>query len=223
MSYRILLVDDEPDILEIVGYNLKKEGFEISTAEDGLQAIAQAKKHNPHLIIMDVMMPNMNGIEACEKIREIPALSKTIITFLTARAEDYSQIAGLEAGADDYITKPVKPKILLSKVNALLRRLDDSSSKNKVAIKGIVIDADKYKVLKDGIEIKCAKKEFELLQLLSSVIGKVFTRDEIMNTVWGTDVFIGDRTIDVHIRKLREKLGNDFIETIKGVGYRLSE
>ncbi len=223
MSYRILLVDDEPDILEIVGYNLKKEGFEITTAEDGLQAIAQAKKHNPHLIIMDVMMPNMNGIEACEKIRENPALSKTIITFLTARAEDYSQIAGLEAGADDYITKPVKPKILLSKVKSLLRRLEGKKEASVILFKGIEIDSKKYKVIKDGAELKFARKEFELLQLLFTEIGKVFTRDEIMNTVWGQDVFIGDRTIDVHIRKLREKLGNDLIETVKGVGYKLSE
>ena len=224
MSYRILLVDDEPDILEIVGYNLKKEGFEISTAKDGVQAISQAKKHKPHLIIMDVMMPNLNGIEACEKIREIPELSKTIITFLTARSEDYSQIAGLEAGADDYITKPVKPKVLLSKVNALLRRFDKKETTTaQASFKGVVIDTDKYKVLKEGVELKFAKKEFELLQLLFSAVGKVFTREDIMNTVWGTDVFIGDRTIDVHIRKLREKLGNDFIETIKGVGYRLKE
>tara|TARA_B110000967_G_C18844923_1_gene541439 strand:- start:896 stop:1570 length:675 start_codon:yes stop_codon:yes gene_type:complete len=224
MNYRILLVDDEPDILEIVGYNLKKEGFEISTAKDGVQAISQAKKHKPHLIIMDVMMPNLNGIEACEKIREIPELSKTIITFLTARSEDYSQIAGLEAGADDYITKPVKPKVLLSKVNALLRRFDKKETTTaQASFKGVVIDTDRYKVLKEGVELKFAKKEFELLQLLFSAVGKVFTREDIMNTVWGTDVFIGDRTIDVHIRKLREKLGNDFIETIKGVGYRLKE
>ena len=223
MIYRILLVDDEPDILEIVGYNLKKEGYEITTANDGVQAIEKAIKHKPHLIIMDVMMPNMDGIEACEKIREIPELSKTIITFLTARAEDYSQIAGLEAGADDYITKPVKPKILLSKVKALLRRLDDNTSTKNKVLRGIEIDTEKYKVVKEGVEVRLARKEFELLQLLFSAVGKVFTREQIMNTVWGTDVFIGDRTIDVHIRKLREKLGDGFIETIKGVGYRLSE
>ena len=223
MIYRILLVDDEPDILEIVGYNLKKEGYEITTANDGVQAIEKAIKHKPHLIIMDVMMPNMDGIEACGKIREIPELCKTIITFLTARAEDYSQIAGLEAGADDYITKPVKPKILLSKVKALLRRLDSETTAENKILRGIEIDAEKYKVLKKGVEVRLARKEFELLQLLFSAIGKVFTREEIMNTVWGTDVVIGDRTIDVHIRKLREKLGDEFIETIKGVGYRLSE
>ena len=223
MTYRILLVDDDPDILEIVGYNLKKQGYEITIANDGVEAISRAKKCNPHLIIMDVMMPNMDGIEACEKIREIPELSKTIITFLTARAEDYSQIAGLEAGADDYITKPVKPKILLSKVKALLRRLDEKSdSKNKI-VRGVTLDVDKYKVLKKGVELKLARKEFELLQLLFSEVGKVFTREQIMNTVWGNDVFVGDRTIDVHIRKLREKLGNESIETMKGVGYRLKE
>ena len=223
MSYRILLVDDEPDILEILGYNLKKEGYEVFMAEDGLQAIVQAKKHKPHLIVMDVMMPNMDGIEACIKIRETPELSKTIITFLSARSEDYSQISGLNAGADDYLTKPVRPRVLLSKVKSLLRRLEDTSTENPQVFKDITIDPSKYKVLKGGVEIKFAKKEFKLLQLLFSNIGKVFTRDEIMNTIWGTDVFVGDRTIDVHIRKLREKLGNNVIETIKGVGYRLSE
>jgi two-component system alkaline phosphatase synthesis response regulator PhoP len=223
MSYRILIVDDEPDILEILGYNLKKEGYEVFMAEDGLQAIVQAKKHKPHLIVMDVMMPNMDGIEACIKIRENPELSKTIITFLSARSEDYSQISGLNAGADDYLTKPVRPRVLLSKVKSLLRRLEDTSTENPQVFKDITIDPNKYKVLKGGVEIKFAKKEFKLLQLLFSNIGKVFTRDEIMNTIWGTDVFVGDRTIDVHIRKLREKLGNNVIETIKGVGYRLSE
>ena len=223
MNYRILLVDDEPDILEIVSYNLKKEGYKVITANDGIQAIEQAIKYNPHLIVMDVMMPNMDGIEACEKIREIPELSKTLITFLTARGEDYSQIAGLEAGADDYITKPVKPKILLSKIKSLLRRLEDASEQGKIIVKGVFIDAIKYKVVKDGVEIKFARKEFELLQLLFSEVGKVFTRKIIMEKVWGMDVIIGDRTIDVHIRKLREKLGDDMIETIKGVGYRLSE
>ena len=223
MSYRILIVDDEPDILEILGYNLKKEGYKVFMAEDGLQAIVQAKKHKPHLIVMDVMMPNMDGIEACIKIRETPELSKTIITFLSARSEDYSQISGLNAGADDYLTKPVRPRVLLSKVKSLLRRLEDTSTEKPQVFKDITIDPSKYKVLKGGVEIKFAKKEFKLLQLLFSDIGKVFTRDEIMNTIWGTDVFVGDRTIDVHIRKLREKLGNNIIETIKGVGYRLSE
>ena len=223
MSYRILLVDDEPDILEILGYNLKKEGYEVFVAEDGLQAIVQAKKHKPHLIVMDVMMPNMDGIEACIKIRETPELSKTIITFLSARSEDYSQISGLNAGADDYLTKPVRPRVLLSKVKSLFRRFENTSTEKPQVFKDITIDPSKYKVLKGGVEIKFAKKEFKLLQLLLSDIGKVFTRDEIMNTIWGTDVFVGDRTIDVHIRKLREKLGNNIIETIKGVGYRLSE
>ena len=223
MSYRILIVDDEPDILEILGYNLKKEGYEVFMAEDGLQAIVQAKKHKPHLIVMDVMMPNMDGIEACIKIRETPELSKTIITFLSARSEDYSQISGLNAGADDYLTKPVRPRVLLSKVKSLFRRFENTSTEKPQVFKDITIDPSKYKVLKGGVEIKFAKKEFKLLQLLLSDIGKVFTRDEIMNTIWGTDVFVGDRTIDVHIRKLREKLGNNIIETIKGVGYRLSE
>ncbi len=223
MSYRILLVDDEPDILEILGYNLKKEGYEVFIAEDGLQAIVQAKKYKPHLIVMDVMMPNMDGIEACIKIRETPEISKTIITFLSARSEDYSQISGLNAGADDYLNKPVRPRVLLSKVKSLLRRFEDTSTQKAHIFKDITIDSNKHKVLKGGVEIKFAKKEFKLLQLLFSDIGKVFTRDEIMNTIWGTDVFVGDRTIDVHIRKLREKLGDNVIETIKGVGYRLSE
>ena len=174
MSYRILLVDDEPDILEILGYNLKKEGYEVFMAEDGLQAIVQAKKHKPHLIVMDVMMPNMDGIEACEKIREIPELSKTIITFLTARGEDYSQIAGLEAGADDYITKPVKPKILLSKIKSLLRRLEVETGQEKTTVNGVFIDTNKYKVVKEGVEIKFARKEFELLLLLFLCYSSIF-------------------------------------------------
>ncbi len=222
MNYRILLVDDEQDILEIVGYNLKKEGYDVTTAADGLQAVELAQQYKPHLIIMDVMMPNMDGITACEKIREIAELDKTIITFLTARSEDYSQIAGLEAGADDYISKPVKPKILVSKVKALLRRLEDKPL-DVIQFKDVVIDLEKYKVIKAGEELKFARKEFELLQLLFSEPGKVFTREVIMEQVWGADVFIGDRTIDVHIRKLREKLGNELITTIKGVGYRLQE
>ena len=223
MNYRILLVDDEPDILEIVSYNLKKEGYKVITANDGMQAIEQAIKYNPHLIVMDVMMPNMDGIEACEKIREIPELSKTLITFLTARGEDYSQIAGLEAGADDYITKPVKPKILLSKIKSLLRRLEDASVQGKIIVKGVFIDANKYKVVKDGVEIKFAKKEFDLLCLLFSDRGRLFKREEIMRKVWGTESFVGDRTIDVHIRKLRQKLGENLISTIKGVGYQINE
>ena len=220
----ILLVDDEPDILEIVGYNLTQEGYSIVTAENGLKAINQAKKHKPHLIILDVMMPEMDGIEACEKLRAIPELSQSIITFLTARGEDYSQLAGFEAGADDYITKPVKPKVLVSKVKALLRRfreLEDAPKNLKLG--NLVINREEYKVIKDKQEMLLPRKEFELLALLASKPGKVFKREEILDNVWGNEVIVGGRTIDVHIRKLREKIGNDRFKTVKGVGYKFVE
>ena len=220
----ILLVDDEPDILEIVGYNLTQEGYSIVTAENGLKAINQAKKHKPHLIILDVMMPEMDGIEACEKLRAIPELSQSIITFLTARGEDYSQLAGFEAGADDYITKPVKPKVLVSKVKALLRRfreLEDAPKNLKLG--NLVINREEYKVIKDKKEMLLPRKEFELLALLASKPRKVFKREEILDNVWGNEVIVGGRTIDVHIRKLREKIGNDRFKTVKGVGYKFIE
>ena len=220
----ILLVDDEPDILEIVGYNLTQEGYSIVTAENGLKAINQAKKHKPHLIILDVMMPEMDGIEACEKLRAIPELSQSIITFLTARGEDYSQLAGFEAGADDYITKPVKPKVLISKVKALLRRFRESEETPKNLKWGnLVINREEYKVIKDKKEMLLPRKEFELLALLASKPGKVFKREEILDNVWGNEVIVGGRTIDVHIRKLREKIGNDRFKTVKGVGYKFVE
>lgn len=220
---RILLVDDEPDILEIVGYNLSQEGYRISTAENGTEAIAVARKELPHLIIMDVMMPGMDGIEAVEQIRKIPDLRQTIITFLTARGEDYSQVAGFEAGADDYITKPIKPKLLVSKVKALLRRLkgDEPNPEDAITINGIEINREAYKIVKDGNEIILPRKEFELFYLLATKPGKVFTREEILDKVWGNDVVVGGRTIDVHIRKLREKIGDDVFKTIKGVGYKI--
>ena len=218
---RILLVDDEPDILEIIGYNLTAEGYQVFTASNGVEALAKAKKHDPHLIILDVMMPEMDGIEACERLREIPELHDTIITFLTARGEDYSQVAGYEAGADDYITKPIKPKVLLSKVKALLRRFKDSPVKEEaVSLGDIVIDREAYKILKSGEEMFLPRKEFELLALLASKPGKVFKRDEILQSVWGSEVIVGGRTIDVHIRKLREKIGDDRFKTVKGVGYK---
>jgi two-component system alkaline phosphatase synthesis response regulator PhoP len=220
----ILLVDDEPDILEIVGYNLTQEGYSIVTAENGLKAINQAKKYKPHLIILDVMMPEMDGIEACEKLRAIPELSQSIITFLTARGEDYSQLAGFEAGADDYITKPVKPKVLVSKVKALLRRfreLEDAPKNLKLG--NLVINREEYKVIKDKKDMLLPRKEFELLALLASKPGKVFKREEILDNVWGNEVIVGGRTIDVHIRKLREKIGNDRFKTVKGVGYKFIE
>jgi two-component system, OmpR family, alkaline phosphatase synthesis response regulator PhoP len=219
---KILLVDDEKDILEIVGYNLSQEGYQISTASNGKEAIAKAKKELPQLIILDVMMPEMDGIEACENIRKIPELQNTIITFLTARSEDYSQVAGFDAGADDYIAKPIKPKVLVSKVKALLRRLkDDSKTTTTLNVGNIEINREEYKIINNGQEIILPRKEFELFYLLATKPGKVFTREEILDKVWGNEVVVGGRTIDVHIRKLREKMGDDFFKTIKGVGYKI--
>jgi len=220
---RILLVDDEQDILEIVGYNLSQEGYRISTASNGKEAVAKARKELPHLIIMDVMMPEMDGMEATEAIRKIPELHNVIITFLTARSEDYSQVAGFDAGADDYITKPIKPKLLISKVKALLRRLkeSDEASSETLNVAGIEINREEYKIIKDDQEIVLPRKEFELFYLLASKPGKVFKREEILDKVWGNDVIVGGRTIDVHIRKLREKIGEELFKTIKGVGYKI--
>ncbi len=218
----ILLVDDEQDILEIVSYNLEQEGYKVITASNGSEAIVKAKKNIPHLIIMDVMMPEMDGMEACEHIRKNPELRNTIITFLTARSEEYSQVAGFEAGADDYITKPIKPKLLVSKVKALLRRLKSEEVKSEtIFIAGLEINREEYKVVKNGNEMVLPRKEFELLYLLASKPGKVFKREEILDKVWGNEVVVGERTIDVHIRKLREKIDEDLFKTIKGVGYKL--
>ena len=218
---KILLVDDEPDILEIISYNLSTEGYQIITAENGIQAIKKAKKERPQLIILDVMMPEMDGIEACEQIRKIPELSHTIITFLTARGEDYSQMAGFDAGADDYITKPIKPKVLTSKVKALLRRIKESEPSEAILkIGGLIINREEYKISNKGKEIILPRKEFELLSLLATKPNKVFKREEILDKVWGNEVVVGGRTIDVHIRKLREKIGDDCFKTVKGVGYK---
>ncbi|MFK2818747.1 response regulator transcription factor [Flavobacteriaceae sp. LMIT009] len=218
---KILLVDDEPDILEIVGYNLSNEGYKVITAENGVEGVKKAKKEKPQLIILDVMMPEMDGIEACEQIRTIPDLKNVVITFLTARGEDYSQVAGFDAGADDYITKPIKPKVLVSKVKALLRRFkEEDKQDNVLKIGNLTIDRDEYKVLLKDEEIVLPRKEFELLSLLTSKPGKVFKRDEILDKVWGNEVVVGGRTIDVHIRKLREKIGDDSFKTVKGVGYK---
>jgi len=218
---KILLVDDEADILEIVGYNLAQEGYQIFTAANGKEAVAKAKKELPQLIIMDVMMPEMDGMEATEIIRKMPELSNVIITFLTARSEDYSQVAGFDAGADDYITKPIKPKLLVSKVKALLRRLkEEELNSETLNVGGIEINREEYKIIKDNVEIILPRKEFELFYLLASKPGKVFKREEILDKVWGNEVIVGGRTIDVHIRKLREKIGDDFFKTIKGVGYK---
>ncbi|MBQ7762047.1 MAG: response regulator transcription factor [Flavobacteriales bacterium] len=219
---KILLVDDEPDILELVGFHLRKEGYTVFTASGGKEGVEIARKEQPALIILDVMMPDMDGMETCEKIRQIPQLKDTLVTFLTALAEDYSMMAGFDAGADDYITKPVKPKVLVSKIKALLRRAggQDVQAETSLAAGDLVIDRDRYVVVNKGREIVLPRKEFELLSLLTSRPGRVFKRDEIMDTVWGNEVVVGGRTIDVHIRKLREKIGEDYFKTIKGVGYK---
>lgn len=218
----ILLVDDEPDILEIVSYNLSSEGYEVITAKNGAEGVSKAKKKQPDLIILDVMMPEMDGIEACEIMRKTPGLENTIITFLTARGEDYSQVAGFDAGADDYITKPIKPKVLVSKVNALLRRLskEDGPQEDITKVGDIVINREEYKIINKGEELILPRKEFELLALLTSKPNKVFKREVILDKVWGNEVVVGGRTIDVHIRKLREKIGEDHFKTVKGVGYK---
>ena len=224
-NFKILLVDDEPDILEFMVYNIQKEGYEVYTAQNGKEAIEKAKEVNPHLIILDVMMPEMDGIETCEILRQDKKLQNTIIAFLTARGEDYSQIAGFDAGGDDYITKPVKPKVLISRIKALLKRykvVDEDEKGEDLIIKqsNLVIDRERYVVMKDSEELILPKKEFELLVLLISKPDKVFTRDAIYSAVWGDNIIVGDRTIDVHIRKLREKIGDEHIQTIKGVGYK---
>ena len=220
----ILLVDDEPDIIEFLSYNLKKEGFKVYTASNGADGIKTAKEVIPHLIVLDVMMPGIDGIETCSELKKIPALAKTLIMFLTARGEDYSQIAGLDAGADDYITKPIKPRLFISRVNALLRRHSDAEEStpetSTMKIHDLLIDREKYVVMKQGRKIVLPKKEFELLYLLASKPNKVFTREEILSKIWGDNVVVGDRTIDVHIRKVREKIGGEFLTTVKGIGYK---
>ena len=220
---RVLLVDDDQDILDLISYNLQKEGFDVEMADNGKDGVKKAKKFLPELILLDVMMPEMDGMETCIEIREIPELKHTLIAFLTARGEDYSQIAGFEAGADDYITKPIKPRVLVSRVKALLRRNSSGEEETKKKKKGIAIDKDRYLVLNDGEELSLPKKEFELLSLLMSQPGRVFTRESILSNVWGNDVVVGDRTIDVHIRKLREKLGDSYFKTVKGVGYKFND
>jgi len=219
---KILCVDDEPDILEILKYNLSNEGYNVSTAADGKSAIKIAYNISPNLIIMDIMMPKMDGIEACEKLRSDEKFNDTIIMFLTARGEDYSHVAAYDAGADDYVTKPVKPKVLVSKVKGLLRRLKKviANDINEIVFDDIKIDREKYKVYISNNVLNLPRKEFELLYLLASKPDKVFKREKIMETVWGSEVVVGDRTIDVHIRKLREKVGDKYFKTIKGVGYK---
>lgn len=222
--FKILLVDDEPDILEIVSYNLKNEGYQVYTASNGKEGIRKAKKILPDLIILDVMMPDIDGIEACRILKEEDALNHTIITFFSARSEEYSQLAGYNAGADDYITKPIKPKLLLSKVQALLRRNTKSKAENNIIkTKNLIINKNTYSVTKDNKTINFPRKEFKLLYLLVTNKDKVVLRETIMNKVWGSDVVVGNRTIDVHIRKLRKKIGDNFFKTIKGVGYKFED
>ena len=225
-NYKILLVDDEPDILEFLGYNLRREGYEVHTCNNGKDGLAKAIAVQPHLIILDVMMPEMDGIETCREIRQVRELENTIVIFLTARSEDYSQIAGFESGADDYVTKPIKPRVLVSRVKALLRRYREEPVEKTGQVVGVnefSIDREKYVVIKGGKEYHLPRKEFELLSLLVSKPNRVFTRDEILSGIWGDDVIVGDRTIDVHVRKIRERLDTPNIKTIKGVGYKYEE
>ena len=220
-STKILVVDDDPDIIEILTYNLSNEGYNVKSAVNGIEALKKAKKFIPDIILLDVMMPEMDGIEACSKLREIESLSKSMIIFLSARGEDFTQIAAFDAGADDYINKPVKPKILLKKISSISRRiLSENNNTSNIIVGSLVIDRESYSVTLEKDEIALPRKEFELLYLLASKPGKVLTRDEIMFKVWGTQVVVGDRTIDVHVRKLREKIGEKYIKTIKGVGYK---
>jgi len=220
---RILLVDDEPDVIEIIKYNLVQEGYRVKVASDGEEALKKAKKKPPHLILMDVMMPKMDGIEACHEIRKDPRFNDTIIMFLSARGEDYSHLAAFDAGADDYVTKPIKPKIIVSKVKSLLRRLKkEGDNLNKIELGKLTIDVDQYQVTNNGKTYSLPRKEFELLHYLASKKDKVVKREKIMEVVWGSGVVVGDRTIDVHIRKLREKIGKKFFKTIKGVGYKFT-
>ncbi len=227
MNYKVLLVDDETDILEFVGYNLRKEGFTVYTATNGKEAVEKALETEPHLILLDVMMPEMDGIETCQEIRKHRQLQKTAVAFLTARGEDYSQIAGFDAGADDYIAKPIRVKVLISRIKAMLKRVDtgrqEDTDSDEDPERSLRIDRERYLVIRNGKEIVLPRKEFELLALLYSKPQKVFSREEIFSNVWGDNVIVGDRTIDVHIRKLREKIGEEHIVTIKGVGYKYED
>jgi two-component system, OmpR family, alkaline phosphatase synthesis response regulator PhoP len=220
-AYKILLVDDEPDILDFLRYNLQKEGYQVYVANDGRDGLQLAEQIKPDMVILDIMMPRMDGVELCRHLRSKPEFGQLIIVFLTARDEDYSQIAALDIGGDDYITKPIRPRVFISRIKALLRRLDRTDEADTViAVADLLIDRERITVRQNEVEIELAKKEFELLLLLASKPGKVFTREEIFHKIWGTDVIVGNRTIDVHIRKLREKIGEDYIRTIKGIGYK---
>ncbi|MBP6302735.1 MAG: response regulator transcription factor [Bacteroidia bacterium] len=220
-NIKILVVDDEPDILEFIEYNLKREGYQVFLGSNGQEAIEKAKQVKPDLILLDVMMPIVDGIEACKSLRELPEFKTTFIVFLTARSEEYSEIAGFNAGADDYIAKPIKPRVLLSRINAILRRKDkDKKEELRLVVGDLIIDRESFMVYRGDQKIQLAKKEFELLFLLATKPGKVFTRENILEKIWGDDVLVIDRTIDVHIRKVREKLGDQYISTVKGVGYK---
>ncbi len=221
---KILVVDDEPDIIEFLKYNLERENYQVFTAQNGREAIKMAEKEHPNLIVLDLMMPEMDGVDVCRNLRQNPDFDSTIIAFLTARVEDYSQIAALDVGGDDYITKPIRPRVFLSRINALLRRLEKNESQIEkssiISFDNLVINKENVTVQVDNEIVNLAKKEFELLLLLVSKPGKVFTREEIFNKIWGADVIVGNRTIDVHIRKLREKIGEDMVKTVKGIGYK---
>lgn len=219
-TYKILVVDDESDIIEFIDYNLKKEGYQVATAMNGMQALEVATVFKPDLILLDVMMPVLDGFETCKRLKADPMFAKTFVVFLTARAEEYSEIEGLNSGADDYIAKPIKPKVLMTRINAILRRKEKEQVSTSIKAADLVIDRDAFLVFRGGEKIQLARKEFELLFLLAGKPGKVFTREYILEKVWGDEVLVVDRTIDVHIRKIREKLGNDYIGTVKGVGYK---
>ncbi len=218
---KILIVDDEADVLEFMRYNLRKEGFQVFIAPDGIEALRVAQKEIPHLVIMDIMMPEMDGLQACKEMRKVPVLQDTLIAFLTARSEEFTQVMGLEIGADDYMTKPLKPRLLISKVKSLLRRYSKQEVEDVIRVGDLEINKDTFTIKKGERIIELPRKEFKLIYLLASKTGKVFTREKILNAVWGTDVIVNDRTIDVHIRKLREKIGNEYIKTIKGIGYKI--
>ena len=221
---KILIVDDEPDILELLKYNLKKEGYQVETADDGRKAVSKAKEFLPNLILLDIMMPQQDGVETCRQLREIPEMSETHITFLTARAEEYSEIAAFEAGADDYITKPIKPRALMSRISVLFRKENKQKKKPQQIVTGqLIIDRSSYTVNVNGESFTLPRKEFELLYFLAQRPDKVFGRDELLKNIWGTDVYVLARTVDVHIRKVREKIGNEYISTVKGVGYKFTE
>lgn len=223
MSTKILVIDDEQDVLDFISYNLKKEGYAIQTAPNGLEGVKMAQEYQPDLILLDVMMPDMDGIEVCRQLRGDASFDRTMIAFLTARGEDYTQIAALDQGGDDFIVKPIKPSILKSRIQALIRRSKrgDGGDSQMVELGPLKLDRDKYQLIKDGDVIEMAKKEFQILDLLMSYPGKVFSREEIFRKIWGGDIIVGERTIDVHIRRIREKIGGDYIKTLKGIGYKI--